>query len=138
MAFKTVCLTMTILLSICASLLISKITQPGECSKQAVFRRNKQKYLANHVIATKQAGSEIECGMYCVRDGSCASVNYRTSEIGKGRCELNKKTLQETPDVDGSVHDPDFNHLIVIKLVSKIMNLISDVEADATVVRPIV
>jgi hypothetical protein len=91
---------------------------------QAIFRRNKQKYLANHVIATKQVGSETECGMYCVRDGLCSSVNYKTSGIGKGRCELNKKKLQETFDVDGSVHDPEFNHLVIIKLVSKIMNLI--------------
>ena len=127
---------MGVLLCVCTLLLIPQILQPGECSKQAVFRRNKQKYLANHVIATKQAGSENECGMYCVRDGLCSSVNYKTSGIGKGRCELNKKTLQETHDVDGSVHDPDFNHLIVIKPVSKIMNLISGLAwgINATVV----
>ncbi len=108
-------------------LLIPQILQPGECSKQVVFRRNKQKYLANHVIATKQAGSENECVMYCVRDGLCSSVNYKTSGIGKGRCELNKKILQETLDVDGSVHDPEFNYLVIFKPVSKIMNYIISV-----------
>ncbi len=118
---------MGVLLNVWTLLLISKVLQPGDCStKQAMFHKNKQKYLANHVIATKQAGSESECGMYCVRDGSCSSVNYKTSGIGKGRCELNKKTLQETSQVDESVHDPEFNHLVVIKPVSRIMNLISD------------
>ncbi len=76
--------------------------------------------MANHVIATKQAESENECGMYCVRDCLCSSVNYKTSGIGKDRCELNKKKLQETSDVDGSVYDPEFNHIVIIKPVSKI------------------
>ena len=109
---------MAVLLSICALLLISKLPQPGECSKQAVFRRNEQKYLAHHVIETNQAESELECAVQCVADGSCASVNYKTSGIGKGLCELNNKTLQDTSDADESAHNPEFNHLYVIKQVS--------------------
>jgi hypothetical protein len=85
---------------------------------QAVFHRSKEKYLANHVIATKQARSEIECGMYCARDGSCLSANYKTSGIGKGRCELNNKVLQETSDADKQTN-AEFNHLNIIKKVSK-------------------
>ena len=107
---------MMILLSICALIFISEIPQKGVCIEQAFFRRNEQKYLANHVIETKQAGSELECGMHCVADGSCASVNYKTSGIGKGRCELNNKTIQETSDKE--THNPEFNYLVVIKRVS--------------------
>ena len=111
-------LTMAVLLSICALFFISQITQPGDCSiEQAIFRRKEQTYLANHVIKTKQAETELVCGMHCVGHGSCASINYKTSRIGKGLCELNSKTLQETSDADRSMHNPEFNHLYIIKKV---------------------
>ena len=64
-----------ILLSICALIFISKMSQQGLCTEQAYFQRNEEKYLANHVIETKQADSKLECGLYCVADGSGASVN---------------------------------------------------------------
>jgi hypothetical protein len=115
---------MAVLLRICALIFISEIPQPGVCSRQAVFHRNVQKYLANHVMETKQAESELECGMCCVADGSCTSVNYKTSGIGKGLCELNNKTFQETSDADEKTHNPEFNHLAIIKPVSKIMHFI--------------
>ena len=95
------------------------ITQPGEslASEEAIFKRNEQKYLANHVIETKQAGSELDCGLHCIADKSCASVNYKTSGVGKGRCELNNKTVEKTAEVD-KIHDPQFNHLVIVKQVS--------------------
>ena len=115
---------MAVLSSICALIvMISKIPQ-GECSiKQAFFLINKQKYLANHVIETKQAESELQCSMHCVGVGSCASVNYKISGIGKGLCELNKKTLQEISDPDESMHNPDFNHLYIMKKVRTLRTL---------------
>ena len=96
------------------------ITQQGGilASDQTIFKRNEQEYLANHVIETKQADSELDCGLHCIADKSCASVNYKTSGVGKGRCELNNKTVEKTPDVDDKIHDPEFNHLVVIKRVS--------------------
>ncbi len=95
------------------------MTQPGECLvSQAVFRIKKQKYLANHVLETRQAETELECGMHCVGHGSCASVNYKTSGNGKGLCELNKKSLREISDE--SMHNPEFNHLYIIKTVRKL------------------
>ena len=108
-----------IFLSICAFIFITKIPQQSVCTEQSVFARNKEKYLANHVIKTKQADSEFECGLYCVADGSCASVNYKNSGISKGRCELNNKTLQKTSD-EGT-YNPEFTHLTVIEQVSKII-----------------
>ena len=106
---------MMIFLSNCALIFIIQIQQ-GVCTEQAIFRKNEETYLANHVIETKQTGSEFECGLHCVADGSCASVNYKSSGVGKGRCELNDKTLQETPDEE--THNPDFVHLAVVKRVS--------------------
>ena len=93
-------------------------TQPGEslAFEQAIFERNEQKYLANHVIETKQAGSELECGLHCIADKSCTSINYKTSGDGKGRCELNNRTSH----VDDKIHDLEFNHLAVIERVSTI------------------
>ncbi|CAB3993405.1 Hypothetical predicted protein [Paramuricea clavata] len=43
------------------------------------------------------------------------SVNYKTSGIGKGLCELNSETLQETSDAGGILHNPEFNHLYIVK-----------------------
>ena len=101
-------------------------TQTGEsvASEQTIFRRREQEYLADHVIETKQAGSELECGLHCLADTSCTSVNYKTSGIGKGRCELNDKTVEETPEVDDKIHHPEFNHLAVVERVSKTLNWI--------------
>ena len=114
---------MRVFLSFYVLIFVSQITQPGECLiKQAVFHRKKQTYLANHVIETKQAESELQCGMHCVADGSCASVNYKTYGIGKGLCELNNKTRPETSDADKKTN-PEFNHLHVIKKVRKVRTL---------------
>ena len=113
---------MKILLNIYALIFIAKIPQSVLCTKQAFYRKNEQKYLANHVIETKEAGSELECGLHCVRDGSCVSANYKTSGDGKGRCELNDYTLQEIPDEE--THNPEFTHLAVVNEVSKIIYMI--------------
>ena len=82
--------------------------------------RHKQKYLANHVIETKQAGSELECGLNCIGNGSCLSVNYKTSGVGKSRCELNNKTLQET-SLNEETYKPEFIHLAFIEQVCSTM-----------------
>ena len=95
-------------------------TQPGKslACERVTYQISKQKYLANHVIETKQAESEMECGLHCVKNKLCTSVNYQISGIGKGRCELNNKTVQETSDVVEKIHHPEFNHLTVIERVS--------------------
>ena len=46
-------------------------------------------------------------------------MNYKTSGDGKGRCELNDKTLQEI--LDEGTRDPEFTHLAVVNEVSKII-----------------
>ena len=106
---------MIIFLRIWALIFISNIPQQGVRTEQDFFLKNEGKYLTNHVIETKQAESELECGLYCVADGSCASVNYKTSGIGKGRCELNSKTS------DKETRNSEFIHLVVVKEVSDIM-----------------
>ena len=52
-----------------------------------------------------QADSELECGLHGIADKLHTSVNYKTSGIGKGRCELNNKTVEETPEGDDKTHD---------------------------------
>ncbi|XP_028396184.1 uncharacterized protein LOC114520158 [Dendronephthya gigantea] len=104
---------MATLLTICALFFSSELTQLSEClTESAVFRIHAKKYLANHVIDTKQAESEFECGLHCVRKESCASVNYKISGIGKGRCELNNDAIQETSNGDEETN-PEFNHLVI-------------------------
>ena len=95
-------------------------TQPGESLawKEVRFFKSGQKYLPNHVMKTKQTNSEMECGLNCAKDESCASINYKTSGKGKGLCELNNKTVEETSGVDEKIYDSEFNHLAVIGRVS--------------------
>ena len=104
--------------------IISQITQPGECSigHEDFFHIDESKYLANHVIESRQAKTKLECGIHCVRHGSCVSVNYKTSGIGKGLCELNNKTLQNANDYE-IMKNPDFSHLYIIKTVRRIREL---------------
>ena len=98
--------------------LLSRLTQPGQCLiQQAPFGKKGKKYLANHVIESTQTGNELECAMYCVRHGSCASVNYKVSGVGKGLCELNNKTIHEASGSDEETKF-EFNHLYIIKKVS--------------------
>ena len=105
-------------------LIISQIPQPSECSiRQAFVHINKSKYLANHVIETRQAKTELECGIHCLGHESCVSVNYKTSGIGKGLCELNDKALEDITDHDKIMNNHDFSHLYIIKKVRKIGEL---------------
>ena len=100
------------------AVLILKLPQPGECEdEQAIFDIKKEKYLPYHVIETKQADSVLECAMHCLEVKSCVSVNYKTSGVGKGLCELNNKTLLEVSDGDGRIHHPEFVHLYIIETV---------------------
>ena len=112
-------LSMAVLYIVCMLIFaIEKIPQPGKCLiKEAVFRINEKEYLPNYVIETKQAQSELQCGMQCVAKESCASVNYKTSGVGKGLCELNSKPSRQ--EISKRLHKPEFNHLYIIKKVSE-------------------
>jgi hypothetical protein len=110
---------MALFLNLCAIIFVFSIPEPGEClDTQAVFHIKKQEYLANHVIATKQADTKLECSWHCVADGTCVSVNFKTSGVGKGRCELNDKTLEGASDAEERTPNPEFNHLSIIFKVS--------------------
>ena len=58
-------------------------------------------------METKQADSELKCGFYCAKNQSCTSINYKTSGEGKGRCELNNKTVEEISHVDHKIHSSE-------------------------------
>ena len=128
---QTVRLTMTrsILVQICfLIILIFKLPRSNlystkqaeaQCmpTKEAWFRKEEKTYLMNHVYERKQTGSEFACRLSCLRDESCASVNYKTSGVGKDLCELNNKITQERSKVE-KIRDPEFNHHSKIKRVS--------------------
>ena len=108
---------MAVLCTVCVLIFaIAKIPQPGKCLiNEAIFRVNKEEYLTSYVIETKQAESELKCGMHCVAKESCASINYKTSGVGKGLCELNSKPSPK--EISKRLHKPEFNHLYIIKKV---------------------
>jgi hypothetical protein len=110
---------MSVLFSLSVVILILKLLQEGECSMQAMYRKHKEKYLANYVFRTIKTKWEQECATHCFRDNLCASVNYKISGIGKGLCELSNKTLDEASN-EGT-HDLEFNHLDIIKRVRRLL-----------------
>ena len=99
---------------------IAATQQEGLACEQVTFLKSEQKYLANHVMETRQTDSELKCAFYCAKNKSCKSINYKTFGDDKGRCELNNKTVEVTSHVDDKIHDPEFNHLTVIERVSTI------------------
>lgn len=112
---------MMIHLSTCALIFLGISTTrlvESLAGEQAIFRKSEQKYFPNHVMQTKETNSELECGLHCVAEKSCTSVNYKTRGMGKGRCELNNKTVEKTADFDNKIHHPEFNHLAILIEVS--------------------
>ena len=109
---------MKFLLCICL-LILARLAQGQEMTKQAVFHRKKQKYLANHVIESRQANDELKCALHCIEHDSCASVNYKISGARKGLCELNNETPQRTSGKDERTI-PEFVYLYIFKKVRKI------------------
>ena len=100
-------------------LMLAQLTQGQKTSKQAVFQREKQKYLANHVIATRQAQDELTCALYCIGHDSCASVNYKISGERKGLCELNSEISQKASGNDERLTTSEFVHFYILKKVRK-------------------
>ncbi|XP_028393208.1 neurexin-4-like [Dendronephthya gigantea] len=104
---------MAVFVRVSALIFLLEIFEPGECiaEKRAFFRIVNGRYLANNVIAINtNVTTEFQCIVNCVAHGSCVSVNYKTSGIGKGRCELNNKTLNASDD-DESTRNPEFKHI---------------------------
>ena len=108
---------MKFLLCICL-LILARLAQGQEMTKQALFHRKKQKYLANHVIETRQAEDELTCTLYCIGHDSCASVNYKISGARKGLCELNNETPPRTSGNDERTNR-EFIFLYILKKVRK-------------------
>ena len=103
-------------------LILTLIAQPVKCSdEQAIFRKSVQKYLENHVIERRHANTELECVLYCLRNASCTSINYKISSSSKGLCELNNRSLRQTLDVaETMVHNPEFNYLHISEKVRQL------------------
>jgi hypothetical protein len=106
---------MTLYLSICALIFVC---MDNNTARRMLVKVNALAQKCTKILGEschrKKTGTERECGIYCVRDGSCESVNYKISGISKGLCELNSKTLQEA-SADDQETNPEFNHLHVIK-----------------------
>ena len=100
--------------------IVTQLTEGEQMTKQAVFQRKEQKYLANHVIASRHVKDELKCAFHCIEHDSCASVNYKISGASKGLCELNNETTQKTSDNDELRTNPEFVYLYILKKVRKI------------------
>ena len=86
----------------------------GVSMKHATFKRKAGKHLPDSGIATKYAESELECSMHCTSHDACLSVNYKTSGVEQGLCQLNNKTHSEKLKL---ASDEKLVHLSVIKRV---------------------
>jgi hypothetical protein len=121
---------MSALSSLYVVIFILKLLQQSECSMQAVYRKRKGKYLANHVVRSIKAQFEQECATHCFRDSVCASVNYKISGVGRGLCELNDKTLDEKSNE--ATHDLEFNHLDIVKRVRFLSQIKAQLHVHST------
>ena len=81
---------------------------------EAMFRREKGKYLNGNVIKTLYARSEFDCRLFCAREAACASVNYKISGENKGKCELTTALLSH----GNAVEKTEFNNLEIVYRVS--------------------
>ena len=86
----------------------------GIAMEHAIFTRKTGQFLPDSVIVTKYAASELECSMHCTSNDACFSVNYKTSGVNQGLCQLNNKTHSEKLKL---ASDEKFVHLSVIKRV---------------------
>ena len=86
----------------------------GACEKQNFFHRKAAQYLPGSVVASRYAGSCLECSIYCTRTVGCLSVNYKTSGRKKGLCELNNSTITENT----AVENDEFVYLAIALWVS--------------------
>ena len=66
------------------------------CTEKILLLQQNSKYLNDSVIATVYASSEHECGIFCSKNPSCKSVNYKKCGTGLGKCELNNRTADES------------------------------------------
>ena len=81
------------------------LTEGHDLTKKAFFRKEKQKYLTNHVMETRKAEDELTCALHCIGHDSCL-------------CELNTETSPRTSGNDKRTNS-EFIHLYIFKKVSK-------------------
>ena len=81
--------------------------------KSSNLSRKKTTIFSESHYRNKSGRQRDRCSIQCIADGSCVSVNFKTSGIGKGRCELNDKTMEEISDGDGNTQNPEFDHLYI-------------------------
>ena len=113
-------MVLSLLIRICLLISISLTERTVQYSGNAIFQRNKQNYLPNHALGTEQAKNELECALFCARHTSCTSINYKTSGVGKGLCELNNQHVQEMPEGEHKTYNlAEFTHLKIIKKVTE-------------------
>ena len=85
----------------------------SHCCQEVIFLKSEGVYFANRVAQIKDAASEINCCIYCMKDDSCLSVNYQTSGRNRGLCQLNAEKLKDFPQ--DRIRNPDFCYFEKIK-----------------------
>ena len=68
------------------------IQSDGAC-KSSLFKLYNDRYLANHVIKSIRATSQVECSMLCSGEDECESWNMYEAVPGRN-CELNNATVK--------------------------------------------
>ena len=95
------------LLGLWTGIFLSNIFGPvASDDDDIVFQRKPGRYLGNYVIRSLKTESEFDCSYGCLNEPECASVNFKVAGENEGLCELNSKTLQESPDETRS--DPEY------------------------------
>jgi hypothetical protein len=102
------------------------IQSDGAC-KSSLFKLYNGHYLANHVIKSIRAMSQVECSMMCSGEDECESWNMYEAVPGRN-CELNNATVEtESANHVQKRNGATFGHRITLpstknKKVSEILN----------------
>ena len=91
--------------------------KPVGCSEQVLFNRHADSYFDGYVLRAERANTEVECVIYCTRQFSCASANFKVSGQNNGLCELNSEGVEDFPG--NRIKNRDFVYLEIFERVSE-------------------
>ena len=88
----------------------------GNTQDKVMLSRTKGLRIKDSFIKAVHANNDHECGVFCCKETSCVSVNFKHSGQDKGRCELNSKTVDESSQKSCFAHQ-EYNYLEIVKQV---------------------
>ena len=88
----------------------------GRCADKVLFLKETNLRLKGSVLKTVHAKDQFECIVFCSKESSCVSVNFKHTGLDQESCELNSKTFNESEPKKCLKH-PQYNYLEMVEKV---------------------